>query len=524
MDQGPGNDSRRVDSQVGTESEAEAERRAAADQYRLALEAAGHVYFEFDPRSRRTVVGAPWTVLGYAPDELSPSIDAWTELVHPEDRPGLSEGMRRQHHGGAPVHRIEYRMRAKDGSWRAVLVSTRALARDPDGVPFRTAGTITDVTDARALRERVLAADRLVSLGSLAAGIAHAVNNPLSSVASTLKLMQEELDKCALDPARIADKVPDLRQALTDAVAGADRVRDVVRGLQLFSAPRTAGAREPIDVRAELDAALDLTRNAITQRARLTVDLAAGLPRVTAVPGELGQAFVNLLMNAAEAVPEGAAAGHEVRVTARAGDGRVVVEVQDRGAGVRAHEAPLYQQSRVAPGLSLAVCHGVVTGAGGTLEVQSDPQRGSTFRATLPVAPSAPMPVRASVTVTPPRGRVLIIDDDPLVGRSMARLLQAAHEVTVLTSPAEALARLQRGERWDAILCDLMMPELSGMDVEERLQKFAPDVLPRIVYLTGGAFTDRARKFLAEGRPFLEKPVEAPALRARVAELVKRPG
>lgn len=521
MDPGQGNDRQRV------ESQAEAERRASADQYRLALEAAGHVYFEFDPRSRRTVAGAPWTVLGYAPDEISPSMDAWVELVHPEDRPGLSEGMRRQHHGGAPIHRIEYRMRAKDGSWRAVLVSTRAMARDPDGVPFRTAGTITDVTDARALRERVLAADRLVSLGALAAGIAHAVNNPLSSVASTLKLMQEELDKCALDPARIADKVPDLRQALTDAVAGADRVRDVVRGLQLFSAPRTGGAREPVDLRAELDAALDLTRNTITQRARLTVDLAAGLPRVTAVPGELGQAFVNLLMNAAEAVPEGAVAEHEVRVIARVAGSRIVVEVQDRGAGVHAQEVPLaaepfYQQSRVAPGLGLALCHGVVTGAGGTLEVQSDPPRGSTFRVILPVAAPVQAPVRSSVTVTPPRGRVLIIDDDPLVGRSMARLLQAAHEVTVISSPADALARLQRGERWDAILCDLMMPELSGMDVEERLQKSAPDVLPRIVYLTGGAFTDRARKFLAEGRPFLEKPVEAPALRARVAELVKR--
>jgi CheY-like chemotaxis protein len=106
----------------------------------------------------------------------------------------------------------------------------------------------------------------------------------------------------------------------------------------------------------------------------------------------------------------------------------------------------------------------------------------------------------------------------------MGRLLQTAHEVTVLTSPSEALERLERGERWDAILCDLMMPELSGMDVAERLSRTAPDVLPRIVYLTGGAFTERARKFLAEGRPFLEKPVEAQALRDRVAELVRRAG
>jgi signal transduction histidine kinase/CheY-like chemotaxis protein len=408
-----------------------------------------------------------------------------------------------------------------------VLISTRALARDPDGVPLRTAGTITDVTDARALRERLLSADRLVSLGTLASGIAHAVNNPLSSVASTLKIMQEELDRCAVDPSRIADKVPYLRQALADATAGADRVRDVVRGLQLFSSPRSGGAKEAVDLRGELDAALDLTRNALAQRARLTVDLPTGLPKVTAVPGELGQAFVNLLMNVAETLPEGATAAHEVRVTARHSAGRLVVEVQVTGAGIRPEQpsrapAPSYQPSAVSPGIGLAACHGVVTGADGTLEVTSDPTRGSIYRVSLPAAPPSPVAVRGSVSVTPPRGRVLIIDDDPLVGRSMARLLQAAHEVTVCTSPSEALSRLERGERWDAILCDLMMPELSGMDVEERLARSAPDVLPRIVYLTGGAFTDRARKFLGDGRPFLEKPVEAPALRARVAELVKR--
>jgi CheY-like chemotaxis protein len=120
------------------------------------------------------------------------------------------------------------------------------------------------------------------------------------------------------------------------------------------------------------------------------------------------------------------------------------------------------------------------------------------------------------------RGRVLIVDDDPLVGRSLARLFHASHDVTVLTSSVEAIARIEAGERWDAILCDLMMPELSGMDLEERLVRSAPDLVPRVVYLTGGAFTERAHQFLAAGRPFLEKPVEAGALRARVNEIVLR--
>jgi CheY-like chemotaxis protein len=351
------------------------------------------------------------------------------------------------------------------------------------------------------------------------------VNNPLVSVASGLRILQEELERCALEPHRVPEKAGDLRQAIADAVAGADRVRDVVRGLQLFSAPRAGGTREPVDPRAELGAALDLTRNAISQRARLTVDLGGGLPRVLAVPGELGQAFVNLLMNASDAIPEGHAADHEVRIVARSTPGRVLIEVADTGVGIRPDHLPkafepYSNRTPISPGLGLSVCHGVVTAAGGTLDVLSGPGRGSTFRVTLPALP-APAPA-ITASVAPPRGRVLVIDDDPLVGRSMARLLQGLHEVTVLTSPAEALSRLSRGERWHAILCDLMMPELSGMDVEERLTRTAPDVLPNIVYLTGGAFTDRARQFLAAGRPYLEKPVEAQALRARVADLVKR--
>ena len=111
---------------------------------------------------------------------------------------------------------------------------------------------------------------------------------------------------------------------------------------------------------------------------------------------------------------------------------------------------------------------------------------------------------------------MLVVDDEALVARSLARLL-GAHEVTVLTSAAEVLKRAAGGERWDVVLCDLMMPEMSGMELEERLAVVAPDLIPRIVYLTGGAFTDRSREFLAAGRPHLEKPVEPAVLRARVA-------
>lgn len=133
------------------------------------------------------------------------------------------------------------------------------------------------------------------------------------------------------------------------------------------------------------------------------------------------------------------------------------------------------------------------------------------------VPPPSPLPPAAK------HGRVLVVDDEAMVGKSLARLL-SAHEVTVLTSAAEALKRATAGERWDVVLCDLMMPEMSGMELEEKLTTAAPDLVSRIVYMTGGAFTDRSREFLAAGRPHLEKPVEPAVLRARVAAQVAAAG
>ena len=125
---------------------------------------------------------------------------------------------------------------------------------------------------------------------------------------------------------------------------------------------------------------------------------------------------------------------------------------------------------------------------------------------------------------TAARSTVLVIDDEPLVARSLARLLRSGHDVTVLESAAVAHRRLAAGDRWDAILCDLMMPGMSGMDLEDRLRSDAPDAVARIVYMTGGAFTERARAFLGEGRPCIEKPVEPAVLRAAVAARVAAGG
>jgi PAS domain S-box-containing protein len=506
-----------------TERRAWVEVRRREAQLRLAMECAGHAFWELD------VGGGEQR--GADPGGRSLESVRWMALVHPEDRERAVAELAAHVEGRTPTYVSEHRLPAPDGTWRWVLTRGRAVSRDENGRATRMAGTITDVTEARRLQERLRNADRLAGVGALAAGVAHEVNNPLAYVSANLAVLDEALARLtSAGPAgpAAAERLDELRQALRDAMDGAARVRDIVRGLRQFAQPSRGEERAPVDVRTEIEAAVGIARNEIAHRARLRVELPERLPAVRAAPHELGQVFVNLLVNAAQAIPEGHAQDQEVRITAREEAGRVLVEVSDTGAGIDQADLarifdPFFTTKPVGTGtgLGLSVCHGIVTALGGTIEVDSAPGRGTCFRVSLPAqAEPAPAPrPRPAAPAATRRGRVLVIDDEALVGKSLARLL-AAHEVTVLTSPREVLRRVGLGERWDLVLCDLMMPEMSGMELEERLAAEAPELVARTIYLTGGAFTERSRAFLAADRPHLEKPVDPASLRALVAERV----
>jgi CheY-like chemotaxis protein len=259
----------------------------------------------------------------------------------------------------------------------------------------------------------------------------------------------------------------------------------------------------------------------------------------------LEQVFANLLVNAAQAIPEGSAAGNEVAVSVgTAPSGEVVAEVRDTGAGmtpeVRARIFEPFFTTRpvgAGAGLGLAICHGIVADLGGRIEVESEPGQGTTVRVVLPpMAPGAAAALPAVVAPTgpaapapapppadawaalPPDGRVLLVDDDALIGKVVVRSLAGGPEVVALEDGREALRRLLAGERFDVVLCDLMMPDFSGMDLHAALQAARPDLAAQVIFVTGGAFTPRARDFLASVRnECLKKPFEPAALRRLVA-------
>ncbi|MBV9948561.1 MAG: hybrid sensor histidine kinase/response regulator [Myxococcales bacterium] len=318
--------------------------------------------------------------------------------------------------------------------------------------------------------------------------------------------------------------------ALDHARNGAERIRDIVRSLKTFSRPENETCA-PLDVTQVLEATLSMIANEVRHRAHLVKDYMQ-VPEVVANEARLGQVFLNLLLNAVQALPEGRIETNEIRVVVRSLSGeRVVVEVHDNGIGIapqvrgRIFE-PFFTTKPVGigTGLGLAICHGIVTSLGGVLSVDSEVGKGSVFRVTLPAAGRVVGAAAAKATKTSPpvaaatkRGRILVVDDEPIVCFSLQRLLSSEGEVVAETSAREALARIERGERFDVILCDLLMPEMDAPTIYEALRTAAPGQAERMVFVTGGAFTMRARDFLARvPNERLSKPFDVEALRSLV--------
>jgi signal transduction histidine kinase len=367
------------------------------------------------------------------------------------------------------------------------------------------------------LERRLASSDRLAALGTLAAGVAHELNNPLTWVRGGLELVAEGVRGSSLPAAELAP----LLEALDDARNGVERIRRTVQGLQAFAAPQ-GRPRVVLTLPEVVEKAAALVMNEVRHRARF-VRQDEGAPPVRVDEGGLVQVVVSLLVNSAQSIGPGREDQNEIRVVTRADGGRAVLEVRDTGHGIAPEHLPRVfdpffttRGPGVGIGLGLSICHAIATTHGGTLAAESAPGRGATVRLTLPAAAAAAAPAGAAAG----RRRVLVVDDEPRVLATTARLLRAEFDVEVAGDGHAALERIRGGARYDAILCDLMMPHMTGMDFHAALSDHAPDLAARCAFLTGGAFTDEARRFL-EAVPdrTLEKPFEVSALRAVVRRL-----
>ncbi|HET7826954.1 MAG TPA: ATP-binding protein [Anaeromyxobacter sp.] len=516
---------------------AEEELRQSEERMRLVLDAVDDGIWDWDV-ARDLMVFSPRaaSLLGRLPGDL-PNLAAVRSVLRTDELAAFDAQLAGFLDGSAPFLEIEVPVVTGAGESRWMLLRGRVVSRDRNRAALRALGTISDVTERNRLKASLALADRMASVGTLAAGVAHEMNNPLTYVTANLAHARELIETAATlrgAPPELSSLLGPLRGALDDALQGADRVARIVKDLKTFS--RDDERRLPVDARAALESALQLARGEIKKRARLVRDL-EDVPLVDGSESRLGQVFLNLLVNAAQAIPDGAPERHEIRVSSRVRDGWVEISVEDTGCGIPREVLgrifdPFFTTKPVGTGtgLGLAICHEIVAAFGGEIGVESEVGHGSRFTVRLRPARAAAAPsARASAGEAPerrapPRARILVVDDEELVAEAIERILSSDHDVVAVGSGRDALRRLGDGSRFDAVVCDLLMPEMSGADFWAELHRRDPTLAACTILVTGAGLLDEARTAMgAFSGPIVEKPFTAGDLREAIGRVLARP-
>jgi PAS domain S-box-containing protein len=531
---------------------AEEARRSSEARFRSVFDHVtdGILVANFQTRSFTLANRAICALLGYSEAEL---LCLGAKDIHPEAAFSMgAEAFGRRAHGA--VHLVsDVPVKRKDGSLFFADISSVLVSLD--GCE-QVMGSFRDVSDRKRLQARLAQGDRLASMGLLAAGVAHEINNPLAYVLANAETLASELPKVASAAQRCAAALKgqvgeavfdglvgegaellapavlgDLVECARDTREGSERLKAISRGLGVFSRVERL-ERAAVDLKQAIENAAQLAHNELKFRAVLVKDFGE-VPPVWASEGKLSQVFLNLLLNAANAFDEGDPARHRVTVRTWAEGHDALAQVADNGRGIPLENLerifePFFTTKQVgaAAGLGLAICRNLVAEFGGELHVQSEAGKGARFTVRFPsmraVADEAPVPVKASApALNAARGRVLVVDDEPAVRAVVARLLRSEHDVVLAASGTEAKELLAEDTRFDVILCDVMMPDLAGTELHAWLLVRHPSVAQRVVFMTGGAFAPRIADYLATLKNLVvDKPFDQAGFKKLVSEQV----
>jgi signal transduction histidine kinase/FixJ family two-component response regulator len=433
----------------------------------------------------------------------------------------------------SPNGHREIQIREGSSQWVAEMTE---VAIDWNGAHARLISLrdITERRQAQELRDRLTHTERLAAIGQLAAGVTHEINNPAAYVVANLTSMLDvvaDLERELPSSPGAPGKLREIADMLRENLDGMARIRSIASDLRTFA---RIGSNEVslVDLNDCIASACKIAKSEIRQRAHLIQELSE-LPRIPGSPGKLAQVVLNLLINAAQAIPEGNVEANRITVRSGTLGSEVWFQVEDSGRGIPSEVRekifdPFFttKPRSQGTGLGLALCADIVGQHQGTIRATPAARGGTCFEVRLPhdtaLQPSLPPTPLPSRVVPRPHSdrqlRLLLIDDEPLVLRSLRRML-AEHHVDVAQSGSEALSRLKLDRNYDLIFCDLMMPEMDGTILYAELERRMPDVLDRVVFCSGGAFTTRTKQFVEQStRPFVEKPMTRETFERVVAD------
>ena len=406
--------------------------------------------------------------------------------------------------------------------------------KDEEGFTIGYVAAFRDVTEKKALQEQMVLADKMAAIGTLAASIAHEINNPLAFVVGGLDWLSERIGTMRVD-LRDGDTPTDV---VDEMRRGISRIATIVGSMKTLSRKDDHPTPVPVDLRRAVALAERIVSNEVRQWARLRVDVPAGL-FVRSNETRLMQVFINLIMNAVHAIQAGNPMRNAIRVAVERQDpDEVTVIVRDTGCGMSAQTlervfTPFFttKPPGMGTGLGLSVTRTIVEGSGGSIAIDSEPGTGTTVRMRLPLAteltarPTLEAPVVRAAPAAPsgPTGAVLVVDDEPMVASALCRLLRSRGYAAESAPDGRSGAELALTGRFDAIVCDLMMPGFSGVDLHDELESERPELLDRLLFLSGGAFSPREQAFVEQARrTVLAKPWSSDGIVAAIGAIVER--
>ena len=439
------------------------------------------------------------------------------------------------------VFRIECQIRTCSPERKVWVEVSSRISQIEESEGQYVISTWRNITPRRQLQAQLMQMERVVAIGSLAAGIGHEINNPLAYVQSNidycterwgelldvLELFRKDHGDAYLD-GQMQREFHQFASALAEASEGVDRVSSIVADLREFTNMRNARLG-PVELRRSIDSAVNLARNELRQKAQLQIQLDS-LPLVMGNEIKINQVFLNLLLNAAQAIPLGSPLKYKIDITASylEDKGMVEVRVRDNGPGIPAailekiFDPFFTTRARGAgSGLGLTVAQNIMHVHGGHISIESKPGEETIAKLLFRVAereePSGPY--QAVVFPEVERVSLLVIDDEAPILRVIERLLSRDHKVTGVLDALTALEIIEDGQEFDVILCDVMMSNMDGVTFYERLAEERPELARRLVFLTGGALTESQLRLLKERDiPIVYKPFNKRDLLYAIAE------
>ncbi len=507
--------------------EALAKLRQSEVRYRTILEETGDGYFETDLKGNFILVNdAMCRLMGYSKKEL---VGMNYRVFTPKEKlKGVFEAFNRVYQTKQPLRDFLYEIIRKDGS-RGFAESTVFPIRSEKGEFIGFRGIMRDVTERkraeeerRQLEQRAYLASRLASIGEMASGIAHEVNNPLTGVIGYAQLLSGRQD--------LPD---DIRRDLQIINEGAQRVAGILKRMLTF-ARQHRPERKHVNINEIIDNTLYLRAYHLkSSNIEVTAQLDPDLPITVADPGQLQQVFLNLIINA-ETEMKLAHGGGKLSIKTEQVRDCIRISFKDDGPGIAEENLerifePFFTTREVGQGtgLGLSVCHGIVAEHKGKIYAKSKPGKGATFIVELPIVteleglelptPQVEEPHRAT------KARILVVDDEPVLRELMGRVLtDEGHEVDVADDAEDAL-KMVKSKRYRLIVLDIKMPGMSGIELYKQLQKIAPSLARRVVFVTGDIIGRRTTAFLAKTKaPFITKPFDAIQFKTKVNEILTK--